>query len=106
MSYHDLTQAAILAEFNRRGEPVLYNGELLTGIFRRQDPERKNSLAATVTQAEVASLKMWRADVASPGYGDTVVIASQTWKVVQLLGGGGLHTCKLQIERDRRRAQR
>ena len=65
------------------GVEVTYNGSPIdAGISYRE--EQDESSGATMT---VAELVVQTADVADPGYRDSVVIGSTTWRVRQVING-------------------
>jgi len=102
MTYADLTSAPILEEFDRRAEDVVYNGLGLRAIFRFAGVEDVSNRSGS-TSASKGTLKVLKTDVPDPAYSDTAVINSETWKVMNKLPGGGMHTFKLAIERARGR---
>lgn len=106
MTYAALTLAPVLAEFSARAVPVTYNGSALAsgGVFRfiGVDSELQRSTQES-TRADQATLLVLKSEVVDPGYGDSAVIDSKTWRVMRKLKGGGLHTHKVLVERNRGR---
>jgi hypothetical protein len=104
VSRADLTASAIVADFTARAVPVSYNGTTLAAVFRflQVDSEVLRTKDESA-RADQATLLLLKTDVAEPGYGDTAVIDSKTWRVMRRLKGGGAHTVKVLLERNRGR---
>lgn len=100
----ELTESAIVASFDSRSLPITYNGTDMGGVFRflQVDTETRRG-ASESTRADQATLLVLKSKVADPGYGDSVVVESKTWRVMRKLKGGGAHTFKLLLERNRGR---
>lgn len=106
MSYATLTSAPVLAEFAARAVPVTYNGSSLPtgGVFRFIEVAEEMSRAtAESTRADQATLLILKSEVVDPGYGDSAVIDGKTWRIMRKLKGGGAHTHKVLVERNRGR---
>lgn len=106
MGYDSLTLAPVLAEFSARAVPVDYNGIALPtgGVFRFVEiAEQMSRGSSESTRADQASLLVLKSEVVEPGYGDSAVVDGKTWRVMRKLKGGGAHTHKVLVERNRGR---
>ena len=79
------------------GETITYNGtDILAGISYEEDLEQKKEAAKANCIIMVKST-----DVTRPGYRDTIVIGSITWKLLNIISGDQ-HSWKLKLYRDER----
>lgn len=106
MSYADLTQSIISSEFYERAIDVAYNGQETSGIFRFIGIDEDGARSANeVSRADQATLILLKSEVDKPSYNHKVVVDGHTWKVIKPLKGGGSHTHKVLIERNRGRVR-
>lgn len=105
MSYADLTLGAVSAEFASRAVDLTINGTPAKGIFRFLgiDAETKRG-GSESARADQGTLVVMLDEFPGIAYGDLAVIDGKTWRVMKKLKGGGAHTVKVLIERNRGRA--